>query len=95
MLDNNAIQSIFQMLVKAMNGSLQRRATRKAERVVAEDYDEDDEEMDELCNQSEGHLLYLLHECIGAVIRTHGKKNFNFMCFFCVFFFVQHRLHLF
>ena len=55
--------------------ALQRRATRKAERIVAEDYDEDDEEMDELCNQSEVNLLYLLHECIGAVIRTHGKKK--------------------
>ena len=73
MMDEAALNSVFQQLVVAMTGSLQRRAQRRAERQVAEDYDEDDEEMDELCNESEVELLYFLHECIGAVIRTHGK----------------------
>jgi importin-5 len=74
MLDENLLQATFQQLVVAMQGSLQRRAQRRAERVVAEDYDEDDAEMDELCNESEVELLYFLHECIGAVIRTHGSS---------------------
>ena len=73
MMYEAALNSVFQQLVVAMTGSLQRRAQRRAERQVAEDYDEDDEEMDELCNESEVELLYFLHECIGAVIRTHGK----------------------
>ena len=74
MLDAQSLQFVFQQLVVAMRGSLQRRQTRKSERQVAEDYDEDDEEMDELCNQSEVELLYFLHESIGAVIRTHGNS---------------------
>jgi hypothetical protein len=73
MLDAQSLQQTFKQLVIAMRSSLQRRQTRKAERQVAEDYDEDDAEMDELCNESEVELLYFLHEAIGAVIRTHGN----------------------
>ena len=74
MLDEPGLDSIFAMLAKSMKASLQRRAVRIAQRKVAEDYDEEDEEMEELANEAEAELLYFLHESIGAVIRTHGNS---------------------
>jgi hypothetical protein len=74
MLDASGLSSIFGMLVKSMRASLQRRAVRIAERKVAEDYDEEDMEMEELANEAEAELLYILHESIGAVIKTHGNS---------------------
>ena len=46
MLDVAGLNSIFAMLAKTMKLSLQRRAVRIAERKVAEDYDEEDAEME-------------------------------------------------
>eukprot|EP00946_MAST-07B_sp_MAST-7B-sp1_P002315 g2315.t1 len=74
MLDAAGLNSIFAILAKTMKLSLQRRAVRIAERKVAEDYDEEDAEMEELANEAEAELLYILHESIGAVIKTHSNS---------------------
>lgn len=72
-LNSAHLKEMTVRLSAVMQGSLQRRSVRIAERRVAEDHDETDMEMEELANQSEEELLYIVHEAVGALIRTHKE----------------------
>ena len=73
LLDENALKEINERLIQQIHNSFQRRAVRKAERAVAEDYDEEDAEQEELANESEEELQFHIAEAIGSLVKTHKQ----------------------
>ncbi|KAH8050964.1 hypothetical protein JL722_10994 [Aureococcus anophagefferens] len=72
-----APDKVLDALHGCLAASLQRRAVRRAEATMDEDYDDDAREAHEEAAALDGMVVYNVAEALGAVLRTHGASAFD------------------